>query len=611
LIVATAGHVDHGKSTLVRLLTGTDPDRWDEEKRRGLTIDLGFAFMADVGDPVSTGIAFVDVPGHQSFLPNMLAGCGAVDIGLLVVSAREGWMPQTEEHTQILDLLEVDRAVVALTHGDLVDPATLRAAGVETTARLGGTSLEGSPVIATTPDDHGSIEALRAALIGAAMQAPAGTSLDVGRPRLWIDRSFRLRGTGRVVTGTLTGGRISVGDEVVVSGSLRESTASVRGVHVNGTPAEFADPGSRVGVSLSRLEIDPVRGDAIVLPGQWTAGRRWHVSLRTVRDHPGAPAAHGGYQVFVGTAHSPAQLRYGGGAGGHTHAGPDAAVLGRLHLRDDIAPVSVGDRFVLRDAGSERTVAGGTILAVDSGAVRYDQSDLVARWRVLADSTGEPRARAGRLAATLVEQIGGAMEAEALASEVGPMGQLDTDGVERVGSYVVHPGLAAIRRDEVMAAVEASASVPTPVDPLGRIVAQQLVADGRIERLAGTLRPVGRAVDERQEAIRLITQALQSAEPPLLSPEDLQARVGPATRLRSDGVRSGAFVEVGPFLTTPDHFAQLCAAVEEAIGDGCTTVSAIRERLGLSRKYVLPLLETLDDRGITERSGNERAWVTR
>ena len=145
MIVATAGHVDHGKSTLVRLLTGTDPDRWEEEKRRGLTIDLGFAWMPGPDGHPAASIGFVDVPGHRSFLSNMLAGCGAVDIGLLVVSAREGWMPQTEEHLQILDLLEVRRGGVALTHGDLVDPETLRAAEAEYSTTLMGTRKSSTP----------------------------------------------------------------------------------------------------------------------------------------------------------------------------------------------------------------------------------------------------------------------------------------------------------------------------------------------------------------------------------------------------------------------------------------------------------------------------------
>ena len=184
MIVATAGHVDHGKSTLVRLLTGTDPDRWEEEKRRGLTIDLGFAWMQ--GPDPGVTIAFVDVPGHRNFLANMLAGCGAVDVGLLVVSAREGWMPQTEEHTQILDLLGIGRAVVALTHADVVDRVMLRRAATGVRERLVGTTLEGSAVIPTAPDDAESIAAQafsrRAATSAASGACGGGSAVSLGAP---------------------------------------------------------------------------------------------------------------------------------------------------------------------------------------------------------------------------------------------------------------------------------------------------------------------------------------------------------------------------------------------------------------------------------------------
>ena len=609
MIVATAGHVDHGKSTLVRLLTGTDPDRWDEEKRRGLTIDLGFAWMPGPDDQPASTIAFVDVPGHRRFLANMLAGCGAVDLGLLVVSAREGWMPQTEEHTQILDLLDVRRGLVALTHADLVEPTALRAAEREITAQLRGTALEGSPIIATAPDDTDSIAALRVALRDAAAQAPATTTEDGGRPRLWIDRSFRLRGTGRVVTGTLTGGSIAVGDEVAVVGGQGRTAATIRGLHVHGAPTDRAEPGTRVGVALFRLDTDPTRGDALVLPDQWTGGRRWQVALETVRDHPEPLAPHGGYHVFVGTAHTPAQLRFGDTGGDEASEHPDLPRLGRLHLRTPLAPVAIGDRFVLRDEGTDRTVAGGVILAVDTQPRRYAPSQLAARWRVLAETDGDRAGRAGRLAALLVEQAGGALPADALEAEVGPLVGTVGGPLRVVGPDVVHEGLTERRRAELLDLVRRSGGAPEPHDPLGRIAADRLVADGAVERLAGLLRPGGSATEERRLATGRIADALDSAVPPLLTPEELRSTIGAAASHRSSAIRAGELVEVGPFLTTRASFEGLAAEVEAAIGDGATTVSAIRERIGLTRKYVLPLLETLDRRGLTARLGDERRWI--
>ena len=208
-VVATAGHVDHGKSTLVQSLTGRDPDRWEEEKRRGMTIDLGFAWMTLPG---GRRVSFVDVPGHRRFMANMLAGVGPVDGALLVVAADEGWMPQSEEHLAVLDLLGVESAVVALTKADRVDATTLSARIVEIAERLAGTSLEGAPVVAVSAVNGEGLDDLKAAIDGAIGEGGETRN----RPRLWVDRSFTIQGAGTVVTGTLTGGALAVGDEVSV-----------------------------------------------------------------------------------------------------------------------------------------------------------------------------------------------------------------------------------------------------------------------------------------------------------------------------------------------------------------------------------------------------------
>ncbi|HEX2025412.1 MAG TPA: GTP-binding protein, partial [Actinomycetota bacterium] len=210
-VVATAGHVDHGKSSLIVRLTGIDPDRWAEEKRRGLTIDLGFAWTTL---PSGREIGFVDVPGHERFVRNMLAGVGPVRLVLFVVAADEGWMPQSEEHLAIIDVLGAEAGVVALTKTDLIDADTSALAAEEIGERLAGTVLEGSPVIPCSAATGAGIEELRRALDDLVTRAPAPE--DRGRPRLDIDRSFSIRGAGTVVTGTLTGGSLTVGDEVVV-----------------------------------------------------------------------------------------------------------------------------------------------------------------------------------------------------------------------------------------------------------------------------------------------------------------------------------------------------------------------------------------------------------
>jgi selenocysteine-specific elongation factor len=235
-VVGTAGHVDHGKSTLIRALTGRDPDRWEEEKRRGLTIDLGFAWMDLDGVPVG----FVDVPGHERFIKNMLAGIEAVQAALFVVAADEGWMPQSEEHLAVLDLLDLDTAVVALTRIDLVDGDTAALAALEIEEALAGTSLEGSQIVGVSAPTGQGIDELRAALASAVGRTAIE---DVGRPRLWVDRSFVISGAGTVVTGTLTGGSLAVGDEVVLWPGRHQ--ARVRSLQSHEAARETVGPGTR------------------------------------------------------------------------------------------------------------------------------------------------------------------------------------------------------------------------------------------------------------------------------------------------------------------------------------------------------------------------------
>ena len=329
-VVCTAGHVDHGKSALVRALTGMEPDRLAEERRRGLTLDLGFAWTA-VGDET---VAFVDLPGHERYVPTMLAGAGAVELALFVVAADEGWKPQSEEHLAILDLLGVRHAVVALTKCDLVDPA--HAAGV-VAERLRGTGLEGAAVVPVSAVTGAGLDALRAALgrLLAAAPAPA----DRGRPRLWVDRSFSVRGAGTVVTGTLTGGTLRAGATLTVLPGRR--SARVRGLQALGEPVEEAGPGTRVAVNLAGVAREEVhRGDALGLAGQWREVSAFDALVRTL-----APIdRRGAWRLHTGSAERAARL--------HPLDGPtlEAAGYARIEL-DAPLPLAAGDRFILRDTG--------------------------------------------------------------------------------------------------------------------------------------------------------------------------------------------------------------------------------------------------------------------
>ncbi|MFZ0012617.1 MAG: selenocysteine-specific translation elongation factor, partial [Acidimicrobiia bacterium] len=262
-VVGTAGHVDHGKSTLIQRITGRNPDRWVEERERGLTIDLGFAWAILPDGPE---VSFVDVPGHERFLKNMLAGIEAIDVALFVVAADEGWMPQSEEHLAVLDLLGVSRGVVAVTKADAVDEDLLELAMAEVGERLEGTSLSSAPIVAVSGRTGDGVPRLLGELVA---QLPA-KPFDEGRPRLWVDRSFPVAGAGTIVTGTLLDGSLSVDDTVVIAPA--GSTARIRGIQSHEKTHDSVGPARRVALNLGGIDHHDIRrGDMLGLPGQWVA----------------------------------------------------------------------------------------------------------------------------------------------------------------------------------------------------------------------------------------------------------------------------------------------------------------------------------------------------
>ncbi|MGP4002359.1 GTP-binding protein, partial [Streptomyces sp. 8N706] len=304
-VIATAGHVDHGKSTLVRRLTGMEPDRWAEERRRGLTLDLGFAWTTL---PTGERIAFVDVPGHERFVPNMLAGVGPVPAVLFVVAADEGWMPQSTEHLEALDALGVEHGLLAVTRSDLADPGPARA---DALARLAATSLGAVDSVTVSGRTGEGTDRLRAALVRlAAALPPAEPGADV---RLWVDRSFTIAGAGTVVTGTLAAGTLRVGDELaaVSAGTPTPTPATtpvrVRGLQVLGETVDAVPAVARVAVNLRGVERAAIdRGDALLSPGRWLIAAEIDVSLRTDAPEgalPREPVLH------IGAAAVPARVR--------------------------------------------------------------------------------------------------------------------------------------------------------------------------------------------------------------------------------------------------------------------------------------------------------------
>ncbi len=364
----TAGHVDRGQAPRVRGRAGLGPDRFAAGRRRGLTIDLGFAWtdLAGPSGPPRT-VAFVDLPGHERFIGNMLAGAGAVDLALFVVAADEGWMPQSGEHLEILDLLGVTRGLVVLTKADTVDDDTLAVAAELVAEQLAGTAFAGVETVAVSAVTGAGMPELVARLVAVVDAAPQ--PVNRGRPRLWVDRSFTVRGAGTVVTGTLAGGPVATGDELAVLPAGRRVRA--RGLQSLGAAVAVAPAGSRVAVNLVGVDrADVVRGDALGTPGQWLAADALDAQVRAL---PGREIGRrGAWHVHAGSAERLARV---------------APLLGRPVTGDGFVrvqldrplPLTAGDRFVLREAGRRATIGGGVVLDPDPVQPRGRPAGRLAR----------------------------------------------------------------------------------------------------------------------------------------------------------------------------------------------------------------------------------------
>ena len=380
-IIATAGHVDHGKSALVKALTGTDPDRLPEEKKRQITIDLGFAALnltAPNGDQIHAGI--VDVPGHEDFVRNMIAGVGSIDLALFVVAADDGWMPQSEEHFQILNYLGVQRAVIVLTKSDLgrIDVVTN-----EIRERLSGTLFAESPIVPTSVRSGMGIEKLVNTL--AVQLARTESQRDISKPRLFIDRVFTLRGIGTVVTGTITGGSLRRGQQIIVYPSNLE--ARIRSVQSHGHELEVAQPGMRTAISLPDLRVDQIkRGDVVTLPNHGTPTSTLIVRVqKPLRFNGGkivSPTLKNGSSMYVhhGALRVAGRIRFR--ENGSLEPGTEK--IARLKLASPIFAF-IGDHFVVRDSSERHTIAGGIVLDPDgdkeslTSSVTLDNVDSLVR----------------------------------------------------------------------------------------------------------------------------------------------------------------------------------------------------------------------------------------
>ncbi|SHN51989.1 selenocysteine-specific translation elongation factor SelB [Geodermatophilus obscurus] len=575
-VIATAGHVDHGKSTLVRALTGMEPDRWEEERRRGLTIDLGFAWTTL---PSGRRLAVVDVPGHERFVGNMLAGVGSVPAALVVVAADDGWSAQTAEHVAVLDALGVRHALLAVTKADLADPAPVLA---DVRERLAATSMGNGPmgevpgvaVSAATgagvPDVVAALEAVLAGLPAPDRDAPV---------RLWIDRAFPVTGAGTVVTGTLAAGRVAAGDRL----QLGDREVGVRGVHSLGQPVERAQATARVALNLRGTSVEELsRGDALLTPGAFRSTAELDVTLaRAPEDRLPAEVV-----VHVGSAAVGARLR------------PLDGAAVRLRLATPL-PLRVGDRLLLRDPGARRVLGAG-VRDVDPPELRR---------------RGAARRRAEELAARPAGTAGAAAELArrrfVRAADFAAMGWPVPEEATAVGPWLLAPGLV----DELAAALPGIVARYRQLRPLEAgppvAVARRALELPDDELVPAVVRPplalrAGRVVvaaaglpAEVQQAVDGIRARL--AADPFAAPDAEELRAaGLGPRELAAAVRDGQLVKIADGVhLAPGFEAQARARLAGVPAP--FTLSQARAAWGTSRRVAVPLMEWLDARGVTER----------
>jgi selenocysteine-specific elongation factor len=579
-LIGTAGHVDHGKSTLIERITGRDPDRWEEEKRRGLTIDLGFSWASLPG---GTEVSFVDVPGHERYLKNMLAGIEAIDVALFVVAADEGWMPQSEEHLAVLDLLGVDRAVVALTKVDTVDQELVELATAEVSAELEGTILEGASIVPLSGVTGEGVDDLLKILAGLVEHEPEPGA----RPRLWIDRSFTVAGAGTVITGSLLGGPLSVDDAVeIYPGGTK---ARIRGLQSHERRHEAVGPGRRVAVNLVGVDHDEVvRGEMLGLPGQWESSSRFTASLRHARFVDGIEP-RGAYQLHMGTSALNVDI---------VGIDDDLAVM-RI---DRPLPIAVGDRFILRDTGRHLVVAGGIVVDPGPRATRRALGD--AR---LIDPAASPNEVAERLLES--RRVDRLTRIEAHARGGRP------EHAIIVGDRAVSPGLIDELSDRAVRLVEDEhQSHPLrPGLPLATL-AERLRVDAdlaeRVVETAAGLERLGPDVARTGHGARLTPEqaaAWEKARERLVAdlavPQEDDLGLDPeVVHLK---LRDGELVRVGPGLVYLPEQIETLRSKMASLEDGFT-VAQFRDAAGLSRKYAVPFLEWADKEGLTVRRGDIR-----
>jgi selenocysteine-specific elongation factor len=624
-ILATAGHVDHGKSALVKALTGTDPDRLPEEQLRGITIDLGFAHLAlpCSADPSSSLLlGIVDVPGHEDFVKNMVAGVGSIDLSLLVVAADDGWMPQTEEHLQILNHLGVTRAVIALTKIDLTQDEPGSIAKIR--EKLRDTLFVDAPIVPTSVVSGRGLEDLKRALARVLDGAPPPA--DIGKPWLPVDRVFKLQGIGTVVTGTLTGGLLRRGQNVVMQPSGKK--ARIRTIQSHGRDVESSGPGTRTALNLSDLDSveDIHRGDVVTLPESGAPSEVLDVLLhispranRSIKDGARVHAHHGAGNVA-------ARIAFYGGA--------DLAVgetaLAQMRLETP-AFLFAGDRFILRDWSEHNTLAGALVLDPDASRKLFRSEARLNFLKARADAAGDIsrfvtsqlwRDGAARKSQLLLQSrfsaaaIADALSQQAAAGALIVAGDFVVDPekwkhLRKTAANTIdarhraHPEQPGLPLADLRAALKDELSAAEIFDALiAELCRSEFVRAGTAIRRTAHMPALSAPLQAAATKIRA-AMAAKPFDPP--SRKDLAPDPVSQQALRFL-IESGEIIGIdADIVMTAEIVKRATEMVREFIKTrGPSTTSDLRQMLGSSRRVAMPFLERLDRDAITLRQGDKR-----
>jgi selenocysteine-specific elongation factor len=629
-VIGTAGHVDHGKSTLIKALTGIDPDRLKEEKEREMTIDLGFAWLSL---PSGEQVGVVDVPGHQDFIKNMLAGIGGIDAAMLVIAANESVMPQTREHLAILDLLQAPAAVIALTKTDLAESSEwIELVKAEISELVQGTRLETAPVVPVSALTGAGLDQLVHTLDQLLQEVPRRP--DRGRPRLPVDRVFSIAGFGTVITGTLVDGTLHVGQEVEIQPSGLK--ARIRGLQSHKEKIETAVPGSRVAVNLTRVAVDEVhRGEVLTIPGWLLPTSLVDVRLDYLPDASHPLQHNRTVEFFSGTSQVMAAVRL---LGIRTLV-PGETGWAQLRLASPV-PLVKGDHFIIRQPSPSITIGGGIVLdPLPRRQHRRFRPDVIARLQTLAEGSPaelvleyldrEGPTTAAALAesismtdAEMVDTLQGllsekqvftlpvsgqletplASSSQLVSSQIGWQNLLSRINLEIERFHTTFPLRPGMPREELKSRLKLDART------FSLTLAAALSANEIIEA-EGTIRHPSfeiRLSPTQQESVDQVLKQFRAAPYTTPSYKEVSSILG--AELIQALISAGQLVRLGPdVLLLHNTYQELVQWVKRTIGEqGSVNVAAVRDAFQTSRKYALALLEHLDDQRITRRVGDER-----